>query len=164
MSSSPAIQLAHLSGFSPIIATSSLRHFDFLKSIGATDILDRSTPLTKSIINAITSKPITVVYDAISSAETQESGVGILAPKGKLAVVLSPVESAVKMAEKEGKDIVRVHGFKVAPPNVQLVREFWAHATGLLESGDLKVRLIPSTLEGSHIYSYIQPLRYEVLR
>ena len=43
---SSVIQLAKLSGFSPIITTSSLAHADYLKSLGATYVLDRNAPLT----------------------------------------------------------------------------------------------------------------------
>jgi NADPH:quinone reductase-like Zn-dependent oxidoreductase len=38
-----AIQLAKLSGFSPIITTSSKKHTDFLKSLGATHVVDRAS-------------------------------------------------------------------------------------------------------------------------
>ena len=33
-----------MNSFSPIIATSSLKHADFLKSLGATHVLDRALP------------------------------------------------------------------------------------------------------------------------
>ena len=39
-----AIQLAKLSGVSPIIITASLKSAELLKSYGATHVLDRSLP------------------------------------------------------------------------------------------------------------------------
>ncbi|HEV7737525.1 MAG TPA: hypothetical protein VGO47_09170, partial [Chlamydiales bacterium] len=38
---SSAIQLAKLSGFSPIATTASTHHTDYLKSLGATHVIDR---------------------------------------------------------------------------------------------------------------------------
>ena len=51
------IQLAKLSGFSPIITTASLKNTDFLKSLGATHVIDRNADLPSSV-KAITSDSI----------------------------------------------------------------------------------------------------------
>ena len=74
-----AIQFAHLSGFNPIITTSSTKHEAFLKSLGATHVLDRATPLSKERVGAITDKPIQYIFDAISLPETQKAGLDVLA-------------------------------------------------------------------------------------
>lgn len=133
------IQLAKLSGFSPIITTSSLKHTDFLKSLGATHVLDRSLPLSKSAVEALTEEPVKVVYDAISIEETQQAGLDVLPSGGQLVLVKVPTAAVTERAPKEDKIVIRALGLKTLPQHVELLREFWAHATSLFESGDLKV-------------------------
>ncbi|KAJ3548039.1 hypothetical protein NMY22_g1429 [Coprinellus aureogranulatus] len=84
-----AIQLAKLSGFSPIITTASQKHEATLKALGATHVLDRNTPITESQLKTITSSPIKYVIDSISDAGTQRQGFDILAPGGKQVVTLN---------------------------------------------------------------------------
>ncbi|KAJ2917339.1 hypothetical protein MD484_g3049, partial [Candolleomyces efflorescens] len=136
-----AIQLAKLSGFSPIITTSSLKHEDWLKSQGATHVVDRNTPLTAQSVEKLASRPVLTVFDAISSAETQEQAVELVASGGRVAVVLDVVDSVKAKAEAEKKTTVRVLGLKaLTPDHEKLLREFWAGATNLLENGSLKVQ------------------------
>ncbi|KAG6901433.1 hypothetical protein C0995_012063 [Termitomyces sp. Mi166 len=99
-----AIQLAKFSGFSPIIATAAVKHTRHLKSLGATHVLDRTAPLSSlaSAVKGITSAPIEIVYDAISSADTQKTGYNILAPNGSMVVVLNPEVNKVP-----GKEALR---------------------------------------------------------
>jgi NADPH:quinone reductase-like Zn-dependent oxidoreductase len=133
--------LAKLSGFSPIITTSSLKHEEWLKSQGATHVVDRNTPLTAQSVEKLASRPVLTVFDSISSEETQEQAVELLAPGGRVAVVLDVVDSVKAKAEAEKKTTVRVLGLKaLTPDHEKLLREFWAGATNLLENGDLKVR------------------------
>ncbi|CAA7269474.1 unnamed protein product [Cyclocybe aegerita] len=74
------IQLAKLSGFSPVITIASLEHTDFLKSLGATHVVDRNLSTSET------------VFDSISLKETQEMAFELLAPGGVLlAVVLPPL-------------------------------------------------------------------------
>ena len=59
-----AIQLAKLSGFSPIIVTASQRNADYCKKAGATHIIDyRETPYSQlsEAVAKITTEPIEVV-------------------------------------------------------------------------------------------------------
>ena len=53
------IQFAKLSGFSPIITTASKHNETYLKSLGATHVIDRSIPLSElpQAVKAITDKP-----------------------------------------------------------------------------------------------------------
>lgn len=84
--------MAKLSGFSPIITTASVRHSDYLETLGATHILDRNlSPLAlKAEIEKITNEPVQYVYDAVSLEETQQQGDAVLASGGNLMVVLPP--------------------------------------------------------------------------
>ena len=84
-----AIQLLKLSGFDPIITTASLKNADFLKTIGATHVLDRllSPGVLYAEIRKITPGPLKTIYDAVGVADTQNVGYDLLAPGGTLATV-----------------------------------------------------------------------------
>ncbi|KAJ1042182.1 hypothetical protein NDA11_003529 [Ustilago hordei] len=73
-----AIQMARLSGFDHIVTSSSPSHFDFLKSLGATEVLDRSEATTADKFG------------------------------GKVIVVMPADEKAVKLSDEEGKPEVTV--------------------------------------------------------
>ncbi|KAI0715793.1 GroES-like protein [Cerioporus squamosus] len=82
-----AIQLAKFQGFSPIIATSSLKHADYLKSLGATHVLDRSLSpeaIATELQTLTAGHPITYAYDAIADETTQHVAYDALAPGGAL--------------------------------------------------------------------------------
>lgn len=132
-----AIQFARLSGFSPIITTASKRNEDYLKSLGATHVIDRSIPLADAV-KAVTSKPIKIIYDAISEKDTQTSAYEILSPGGTLILVSQLSIEETKLSKE--KTIVLVFAFLEDPSQpigVKLCKEL----PGLLESGALKVRL-----------------------
>lgn len=131
-----AIQVAKLSGFSPIIATASTRNFDFVKSLGATHVIDRSAPLASSV-KAITSEPIKYVYDAISTKETQEPAYEVLAPEGTFIVVLGFAVDKAKI--DESKAIVHPTGLSQDPTQKELGVTLFKHVTSLLENGEIKV-------------------------
>ncbi|EJF58875.1 GroES-like protein, partial [Dichomitus squalens LYAD-421 SS1] len=85
------IQCARMQGFAPIIATSSPRNAAFLKSLGATDVLDRSLPPSdiKSALSSLAGgKPIEYVYDAWGrDGESARVGYSVLARGGAFATV-----------------------------------------------------------------------------
>ncbi|KAJ3507255.1 hypothetical protein NMY22_g16987 [Coprinellus aureogranulatus] len=146
-----ALQLAKLSGFSPIITTASLRHEDSLKAIGATHVFDRTKPITESQLKEITSSPIKHIVDAISTPETQRQGFDILAPGGKQVLVL-PAEGFWKEeGEKQDKTALQAYGSKAFPQHVELLKELWGNFTELLEKGLIKphnVEVLPNGLNG----------------
>lgn len=82
------IQLAKLSGFSPIIATASLRNAEHLKAQGATHVLDRnlSVDALRAEAAKITSAPLDLIYDAVSLPETQNAAYALLASGGQLVM------------------------------------------------------------------------------
>ena len=133
-----AIQLAKLSGFSPIIVTASLHHAEYLESLGATHVIDRNVPpaALASKINIITQDaPIKYIVDSISSADTQQSGYDLLASGGKLVIFL---DVAVKTTDDKG--IIRALGTSGHPPNLELLAALYHdNLELLLKEGAIKV-------------------------
>ncbi|GBE88084.1 hypothetical protein SCP_1203130 [Sparassis crispa] len=131
------IQLAKLSGFSPVIVTASLRNAKFLISYGATHVLDRrlSASELRSAVTDITSLPVKTVYDAVGLRDTQNAAYDILAPSGTLVVVL---EDAVDPSKKTPeKKIVRAEGDTYVE-NRRTSASLIGQLTSLLERGLIK--------------------------
>ncbi|KAF7338048.1 GroES-like protein [Mycena venus] len=124
------IQFAVLSGLE-VITTSSPAHFDYLKSLGATAVIDRSAPDAAAQILAAAGGPVKYVVDAISLQPTQLLGVEILQHKGKLVLVL-PTEPSAKTAA-EAKDISLLGG--VGHDNFYFSEPFWNSVGSYLERG-----------------------------
>ncbi|KAL0570055.1 hypothetical protein V5O48_011910 [Marasmius crinis-equi] len=62
-----AIQLLKFAGFSPIVTYASIHHTEFLKSLGATHVLDRKTIAIDEVpaeVKKITDEPVKIIYDA----------------------------------------------------------------------------------------------------
>lgn len=133
-----ALQLAKLSGFSPVITTASLKHVETLKSLGATHVIDRnvSGSALASEISVITQNaPIKYVADTISLADTQQIAYDLLAPGGQLLVVLP---SEIKTTKE--KEVVHVLGLIRLPPHIQLLETLYHdNLEGWLKEGALKV-------------------------
>lgn len=131
------IQVAKLSGFSPIITTASSHHTSYLKSLGATHIIDRHIPLSSlpAEVANITKDPIEIVYDSISTDDTQQAGYDLLAPGGQIVVTLNP-----SVKKTDGKEIIHVFGSVTVPVNADLGASLYGKLTGLLEKGAIKVR------------------------
>ncbi|KAG5719568.1 Zinc-type alcohol dehydrogenase-like protein C2E1P3.01, partial [Termitomyces sp. T112] len=121
-----AIQLAKLSGFSPIIATASVKHTRYLKSLGATHVLDRTAPLSSlgSAVKEITSAPIEIVYDAVSTADTQNTGYNILASNGSMVVVLNPEVNKIP-----GKKVYHVFAMPNLPHTSEISANMYSKLT-----------------------------------
>ncbi|EIN12453.1 GroES-like protein [Punctularia strigosozonata HHB-11173 SS5] len=145
------IQLAKVSGFSPIIATASERHTDYLKSLGATHVLSRSLPADslRAEVLKITPDSIKIAYDAVSTADTQKVGWSLVAPGGQFVVVLAPPDGVVH--GQDGKELVWVKGnlsFKELEED-EAGRELYAHLGQWLRDGSIKpnrVQVIPGGL------------------
>ncbi|KAM6503513.1 hypothetical protein JOM56_000456 [Amanita muscaria] len=133
-----ALQLAKLAGFSTIIATASLNHADFLKSLGATHVIDRNT--SKVILQE------EHVFDAISSPETQQLGHDLLSPEGQIVIVLrDSIQSKV-----EGRKVNEVR-WVYAEENYDASVALCKNWTALLEEGVIKpvrVEVLPNGLAG----------------
>ncbi|KAI0787295.1 GroES-like protein [Fomes fomentarius] len=152
------IQAARIQGFSPIVTTSSLQHEQWLKSLGATHVLDRSlapSEILAALPKATGGKPVVYAFDAISqTAETQNLAYDALAAGGSL-VVVHPQSEAV-LADKVARDggskkVVRPWGSFDTPANRELGQELYPRLTEWLEKGTLvpnRVQIIPGGLNG----------------
>ena len=138
-----AIQFARLSGFSPIITTSSLKNEAYLKSLGATHVIDRHTPLSDlpRLVKEITDKPVKYAYDALSSPETQNAVFELVVPGGQI-VFLNPLAIDEAKLKKEDKYIGRVFADVQQPTLQEIGKSLYAHITQLVEAGDIKVRTV----------------------
>ncbi|EKM58608.1 uncharacterized protein PHACADRAFT_253070 [Phanerochaete carnosa HHB-10118-sp] len=157
------IQFAKLSGFSPIIVTASKQNEAYLKSLGATHVIDRNIPLADlpASVKAVTKKPIKVSYDAISEPETQNATYDVLAPGGGGHCYVLP-EAIDKDKIKSDKEITRPYGNVHAPSTRDIGRSLYAKLTGLIEAGDIKVwSYVHVVLTGTNLT--LQPNNVEVL-
>ncbi|KAH9481154.1 Dehydrogenase azaJ [Psilocybe cubensis] len=143
------IQLAKVSGFSPIITTASLRHADALKDIGCTHVLDRnlSSDALNAEISQITTKPIHHVYDSISSDLTQQIAFDILSPGGRIVYVSFPTVKAT-----EEKQINFAYAKLTIPPNTEHMPAFYHdHVYSFIEKGWItpnNIEVLPNGLAG----------------
>ncbi|KAG1775967.1 chaperonin 10-like protein [Suillus placidus] len=145
-----AIQLARLSGFSPIITTASPSHKEHLESLGATYVFNRDLPADelKTLVSNSTSGPIKYVYDAISLPETQQVGWSLLGEKGCMVLTLP---ASVKEEEGKERTTIMTFGSPHADENKPLCRESWAILSKWLEAGTIKphrYEVLPNGLEG----------------
>ena len=151
------IQLAKLSGFSPIITTASLKHTNFLKFFGATHVFDRdlgSTELSAEI-NKVTHIPIQYVFDAISIPITQQIGIDILASGGKL-ILVEALASAVDVPED--KTVIEILARSRAPSNIELLEHLYHDKiSGYIAKGIIKVSLSETCSLGVFANSVLAP-------
>lgn len=143
------IQLAKLSGFSPIITTASSSNEAYLKSLGATHVIDRSVPLSSltSAVTKITSKPILYAYDSISIKDTQEAAYAALAPGGTLVLTL-PAEIEQPSADKT---FFQIYGSWWPENNRTVAASLHRKLAALIAAGDIKpnhVEVLPNGLNG----------------
>ncbi|GJE89876.1 zinc-binding alcohol dehydrogenase family protein [Phanerochaete sordida] len=146
-----AIQFARLSGFAPILTTASPHNEAYLKSLGATHVLDRALPLAglPAAVAALAGAPLKHAYDAVSSRETTRAALSALAPGGGLAYVLP--DTLDEGAVTDGKEAVFVYGQANEPHARALAASLYAHITQLLEAGDIKpnnIEVVPGGLAG----------------
>ncbi|PIL24399.1 hypothetical protein GSI_14152 [Ganoderma sinense ZZ0214-1] len=146
------IQFARLSGFSPIITTASLHNAPFLKSIGATHVLDRNLPSDQLIAEAtkLAGSHFEVVYDAISTPDTFSTAYALTAQGGSLVTVLVSEELNAK-GKQDGKAVHMAHGLFAPPLNHDIGRTLLDALPALLESGDIKpnrTEILPGGLNG----------------
>ncbi|KAJ7137670.1 GroES-like protein [Mycena epipterygia] len=136
------IQLAVLSGFE-VITTSSPAHFAYLKSLGATTVIDRSAADVAAQILAAAGGPVKYVVDSISLPPTQLLGVEILQSQGKLVLVLG-IQPPTKVAA-DSKEIVLLGTY--GPTGYYLNERFWDSVEGYVKRGVLKFNR-PTVLPG----------------
>jgi NADPH:quinone reductase-like Zn-dependent oxidoreductase len=136
-----AIQLAKLSGFSPIITTASLHNESLLLSLGATHVFDRRLSNAALIkrVRALVTVPVTYIFDAVAVKETQQAAYALLAPGGTLVVVEKPQVGGDDDGSQ--KKVFMVIGSFHPLPNRALGAKFAIAMTAWLEEGKIKVRV-----------------------
>ena len=139
----PVIQLAKMSGFSPIITTAALKHTEYLKGLGATHVIDRYLSFAglQHALARITSAPINVIYDTVSIRETQEGAWALLGPQGRLVLTLP---SVIDKHPGDRREIVLTNGNPHMEENWETGRQLWLHLTRWLEKGEIQVSAIDS--------------------
>ncbi|KAI0057358.1 GroES-like protein [Artomyces pyxidatus] len=149
-----AIQLARLSGFSPIITTASARNEAYCKAAGATHVMDYNVvPYAElpAAVKAITGGPVPFVYDAISLSESQKASWETLAPNGFVVITLTPEVGKPGAEAEDGKRTVWVFGMVHDEEHQEMGGRMYSKLTDLLASGVLKpnkVELVPYGLAG----------------
>jgi len=140
-----AIQLARLSGFSPIITTSSLKHEANLKSFGATHVIGRDGDTTAEIKKHLPNGTTGVLYDAISTKDTQTLAVAVTTPDALIALTLVPNPEV----DFGGRKPIRTFGNFHA--NRKIGVSLFKALPELLETGAIKpnpVEIVPGGLKG----------------
>ncbi|KAK7682494.1 hypothetical protein QCA50_014294 [Cerrena zonata] len=142
-----ALQLARFSGFTPIIGVASLRNTAYLKSLGATHVVDRTLPRETVLANIrhITTWPISVVFDSVGFSETQNLGYDILSSAGTLIVVLPPAVDPARLTPD--KHVYMAHGSPYPPEYTATDMEIYKLLPILLAKGEVKPN-IPEYLSG----------------
>ncbi|RPD78285.1 GroES-like protein [Lentinus tigrinus ALCF2SS1-7] len=146
------IQMAKLSGFSPIITTASLRNTPLLSSLGASHVLDRNlspTALMSKLGDITGGTAISFVYDAISLPDTQLLAYTALSSGGTLVLTFPKELPAEPEKASDRKTIVEVFGSLYIPPNRDIAVAMCQKLGGWLESGVLKpnrVEVVPGGL------------------
>ncbi len=106
-------------------------------SYGATHVLDRnlSADALRAEVTKLAGGLVSVVYDAVSTPETQSAAYGLLAPGGRLLIVLQEAVTETS----EGRTLSQVHGLFQMPHNGDFGKTLLGALPGLMESGDIKV-------------------------
>ncbi|KAJ7442735.1 chaperonin 10-like protein [Mycena galericulata] len=103
-----AIQILRVLGYSKIITYASGKHTQYLKSLGATHVIDRrevSTAELPAAVKKIAGVPIKIVYDAISEDDTKEASFATLA-EGGIAIAVHQGEDR----NVDGKRFISIVG------------------------------------------------------
>lgn len=139
MEMTTVIQLAKLSGFSPIITTASPHNAPSLLALGATHVLDRrvSPNVLYAQIAQIAGQPINTIYDAVSVPDTQNLAYDLLASGGCLVLVLQ--DTIDEDRKTHDKRIVIVDSSIAAPHNRDAGLSLYSDLTTLLDRGDIRV-------------------------
>ncbi|KAF7978888.1 hypothetical protein HWV62_44389 [Athelia sp. TMB] len=150
------LQLAKLSGFSPIITTASSHNAAYLESLGATHVLDRhldSAALQKAVAS-ITELPVDVIYDTIAEADTQKLAYELLSANGTLIVT----GSASVGDKNDSKTVISTIGSPFVPGNGEVAEGLYANLETYLDTRAIQsltaslqtnqVEVLPGGLEG----------------
>ncbi|KAJ4478395.1 chaperonin 10-like protein [Lentinula aciculospora] len=147
-----AIQIFKYLGFGTIITYASARHSDFLKSLGATHVIDRTEvplPALSETVKTVTPLPIKNIYVAIVAVpDALEAGYACLAHGGQMATA-HPAPPKPADAEATGRKIYGVFASTKIEPNIEFGTAMWKNLPKLVEEGTIKpnrIEMLPSGL------------------
>jgi NADPH:quinone reductase-like Zn-dependent oxidoreductase len=130
------VQLAKLSGFSPIIATASPANFALLKSLGATHVVDRTrVGALGAEVARITKEPVEYAVDTWSDATSQRALHALLVPRGRMAIL-----ETKEVEEEDGKTVSHVLGVVHVEANRKLGVSLFGALERMLAEGTIRVR------------------------
>lgn len=159
-----AIHLAKMSGFDPIITTSSAHNTPYCEAAGATHVIDyHKTPygpeFTKAVSEIIAGNPLKVIYNCTFDEASQLACWSLLSSGGRLilAAASNGARGLVKECNEEdeqGRMIVTIfaspHSDEVGG-DARLGKSLFGALEKMLRDGDLKpskVELVPGGLSG----------------
>jgi len=153
-----AIQLAKLSGFSPIITTASPHNIDLLKSFGATHVIDRNLDDAAIVaeVKKINSKAINLIFDTISDPTTQSLSYEVLASGGQLVLTQGAIDESKLTQDKK---ILNVSGLVQIPPNNEFGAKLFSHLTNWLESKAIQPTAVEPASGLNSIPEYLERLK-----
>jgi len=137
-----AIQLAVLSGFE-VTTTCSPAHFAYVKSLGATTVIDRSAPDVATQILAATGGPVKYALDTVSLEPTQLLALDVVQPQGTLVLILGALPAVQSAADAKGV----VVAYRFGMEGRHFDGRFWDAVPGYVERGVLKFNR-PTVLSG----------------
>ncbi|KIW93585.1 uncharacterized protein Z519_06190 [Cladophialophora bantiana CBS 173.52] len=141
------IQFAKLSGYT-VIATCSPRNFDYVKSLGASEVYDYNDPQAPSKIRASTNNKLKLAWDTISEKPSAQFCADALSSEpgckyGSILQVTSPredVESTTTLMYTIFGEPFKFgpHEFPAINEDFEYAKKFMAMAEGLLRDGKVK--------------------------
>ncbi|KAF5362778.1 hypothetical protein D9757_011000 [Collybiopsis confluens] len=137
------IQLLKYIGFGQIIAYASGHQSSFLKSLGATDIIDRKkTALDQlpNVVSALSKLPIKLAYDAVGTPETQQVAAECI-PEGE--TVVSSLPAKVINLENSSKKLFSPISISHRPETRELAKVVFGRLGEWVSQGIIK----PSPVE-----------------
>ncbi|KAJ7626211.1 GroES-like protein [Roridomyces roridus] len=143
-----AIQILRKMKYSPIITYASARHTEFLKSLGATHVIDRAATPTSSVPDTVRAlaggAAINIAYDAISEPDTQEACFSLLS-QGGVAVAIQGGEDKDVGGRKLIHIVLEAHG------DGEFGEGMWKSLGRQLEEGVIvpnRTEILPNGLAG----------------
>ncbi|KAK6992670.1 GroES-like protein [Favolaschia claudopus] len=149
-----AVQLLKFLGFTRIVVYASKSHFDYLKELGATELIDRKEVSTDSLA---VKPPVQVVYD---SAGSLDAAIDSVVDGGKVASCV-PRAKPTKDYESRGITLNYHFGFYAGPELLKPVGDaaHYPAQRGHTEFGRHIIKELPKLLEKSVIVAN----RFEVV-
>jgi NADPH:quinone reductase-like Zn-dependent oxidoreductase len=132
-----AIQIFKHLGYSTIVAYASGRHTDFLKSIGATHVIDRGEITIGNVaemVKKIATTPLKVAFNAVGDADSLSACFDSIEEGGKVADVNLEAKDV-----GNGKTVIAIMGNSHVPVNTPFGRILWKNLPKLVQDGAIVV-------------------------